>query len=338
MRIGLIVAPWLAVPPTGYGGVEVVVDALARGFRREGHDVLLAAAADSTCPVELVPGMDRSDPASVSSNLSELGHVVRAYDAMRDSVDLVHDHTLAGPVYRYRGAVPVVATIHGPLDAHLRAIFVAAAAQATLVAISRNQLQPVPGLQAVVIHHGIELDDIPVGRGRGGYAVFLGRMSPDKGLAEAVLAARAAGIPLKIAAKMREPAELAYFQNVVEPLMGRDQEYLGELSRTEKYALLGGALALLSPIRWQEPFGLVMVEALATGTPVVTTPMGSAPELIETGLTGYFGRSVDELAAVLPHAADLDRAAIRARAEQRFSAARMVADHLRTYEQVLEHV
>jgi glycosyltransferase involved in cell wall biosynthesis len=267
--------------------------------------------------------------------MSELSHVVRAYDAMRDSVDLVHDNTLAGPLYRYRGAVPVVATIHGPLNAQLARIFVAAATEVALVAISRNQLRGAPGIPATVIHHGIELDGIPVGRGGGGYAVFLGRITPDKGIAEAILVARAAGVPLKIAAKMRQPAELAYFRSVVEPMLGRDREYLGELSGAEKYALLGGAIALLSPIQWQEPFGLVMIEALATGTPVVSTPMGSAPEIIETGVTGYFGRSVDQLAAMLLDAADLDRVAVRARAEQRFRATRMVADHLRLYEQLL---
>jgi glycosyltransferase involved in cell wall biosynthesis len=336
MRIGLIVAPWLTVPPVGYGGTELVVDALARGFQREGHEVLLAAAADSACPVELVRGADHSDPDSVSSNMAELSHVIRAYDAMNDTVDLVHDHTAAGPLYRHRGSVPVVTTIHCPLNRRFARIFAAAAPDTAIVAISRNQLDAAPALPATVIHHGIEMADIPVGRGGGGYVVFLGRVSPDKGLAEAVITARAAGIPLKIAAKMREPAEVAYFHDVIEPMLGPEQEFLGELTGPEKYALLGDALALLNPIQWPEPFGLVMIEALATGTPVVTTPMGSAPEIVETAITGYFGRSPERLAALLPYAADLDRTIVRARGEQRFSAARMVTDHLRLYEQLLE--
>ncbi|MDQ4137656.1 MAG: glycosyltransferase family 4 protein [Actinomycetota bacterium] len=336
MRIGLIVAPWLPVPPTGYGGTELVVDALARGFEREGHDVLLAASADSTCPVELLPGADPSDPAGISSNATELSHVVRAYAGMAGQVDLVHDHTLVGPLYRHRPAdLPVVATLHGPLNPQLARIFHAAAPDTALVAISRNQLRDTPGLSATVIHHGIELGNVPVGSGSGGYAVFLGRLSPDKGVVEAVLTARAAGIPLKIAAKMREPSELRYFHDAVEPLLASDDEFVGELGGAEKYRLLGDALALLSPIQWQEPFGLVMIEAMATGTPVVTTPIGSAPEVVESGLTGYFGRTIEQLAAVLPYAADLDRAAVRARAEQRFSAARMVADHLALYERLL---
>jgi glycosyltransferase involved in cell wall biosynthesis len=248
-------------------------------------------------------------------------------------MDVIHDHTLAGPLYRHRPpAVPVVTTIHGPLTSHLEEIYRAAGRDTAVVAISRDQISRSPGLPvAAVIPHGVDLSAVPVGRGRGGYALFLGRMTPDKGIAEAIVIARAAGVPLRIAAKMREPAELRYFHDVIEPILGPDEEFLGEVGGRQKYELLGNAVALLNPIQWPEPFGLVMIEALATGTPVVATPLGAAPEIVEPGVTGYLADTPAQLAAMLGRAAALDRRAVRASAERRFSAERMVEDHLSLY-------
>ena len=156
-----------------------------------------------------------------------------------------------------------------------------------MVAISHHQASTADGVPvAGVIHHGLDLDAIPVGRGDGGYASFLGRMAPEKGPREAALAARAAGVPLRMAAKLREPAEREYFAAEVEPLLCSDVEFLGELGWAEKLELVGGSFALLNPMQWPEPFGLVMIEALATGTPVVATPVGSAPEIVDDGVTG----------------------------------------------------
>src|SRR4029453_13222726 len=160
---------------------------------------------------------------------------------------------------------------------------------------------------AAVIHHGIDVDDIPVGNGDGGYACTLGRMTPSKGIREAILVAREAQVPLRIAAKMREPLERQYFDECVRPLLGGEIEYLGELNSAEKYQLLGGAFALLNPIQWPEPFGLVMIEALACGTPVVATPCGSAPEIVADGETGFVRSELSSLAAALNHARELDR-------------------------------
>jgi glycosyltransferase involved in cell wall biosynthesis len=152
---------------------------------------------------------------------------------------------------------------------------------------------------------------------------------------EAISVARQSGIPLRIAAKMREPAEMQYFHEVVEPMLGPGVEFLGEVGGADKYKLLGEAVALLNPIQWMEPFGLVMIEAMATGTPVVATPMGSAPEIIDDGVTGYLAPSSGELVRLLPHAAELDRATVRAQAEERFSTERMVDDHLALYARVI---
>ena len=335
MRIGLVAPPWVPVPPPSYGGTEAVVDLLARGLQDAGHEVLLAAASDSTCPVPLVPGTMASEYEALNGIASGVAHLVYAYAAMAD-VDLIHDHTLIGPLYRGRpSGVPVVVTNHGPFTPETLVLFRAMAPDTAVVAISEDQASHATDCPiARVIHHGLDCDRIPVGAGDGGYAAFLGRMNPTKGVAEALRIARNAGVPLRIAAKMREKQERDYFEAEVRPLLTREHEYLGEVSDAEKYVLLGGAFALLNPIQWDEPFGLAMIESLATGTPVVATPRGSAPEIVRPGANGFLGRE-DALCTLLPRAAELDRAACRADVEGRFSAARMVADHVRLYEDVL---
>lgn len=337
MRIGLIAPPWVPVPPPAYGGTESVVDRLARGLVRAGHDVLLAAAANSTCPVPRVAG---TRPAAESAPVcgdavTELRHVVTAYGAITD-VDLVHDHTLVGPVCRSgHGGAPVVATAHGPFDATLAPIY-RAMRGAALVAISHHQASTAVGVPiASVIHHGIDVATVPMGRGDGGYAAFLGRMSPEKGPREAILIARAAGVPLRLAAKLREPDERNYFEAMVAPLLCSDVEYVGELGPADKFDLLGGSIALLNPMQWAEPFGLVMIESLAAGTPVVATPVGSAPEIVDDGETGYLRTGHGPLAAALLDAATLDRGACRAAALRRFDTRRMVDEHVALYNDLL---
>lgn len=335
MRIGLIAGPWIPVPPAGYGGIERVVDSLARGFTAAGHEVLLAVPSDSECPVPRVSGMRSSEPAALGHTLSELSHVIRAYRGMQ-GVDVIHDHTLAGPLYPHRPSVPVVTTIHGPLTPPAADVYRAIGRTASIIAISRDQVRHAPEVPvARVIHHGLDLSAVPAGAGQGGYVCFVGRMCPDKGVTEAIAIARKAGFPLRIAAKMHELEELRYFREVVEPLLGPNEEFMGEIGDAEKYALMGGAFAFLNPIQWSEPFGLVMIEALATGTPVVGTPIGSAPEVVEHGSTGYLA-SLAELPALLPRAAALSRAACRASVEERFSSERMVADHLDLFTQILQ--
>ena len=337
MRVGLIAPPGIPVPPPAYGGTESVIDRLARGLVRAGHEVLLAAAGNSTCPVPRVAGSDEADegaPVCLDTN-AELRHVVRSYAAMAD-VDVVHDHTVAGPLCRCaRSGTPVVTTAHGPFDAQLGPLYRAIRGVA-LLAISHHQAASADGIPlAGVIHHGLDLDSVPEGGGNGGYASFLGRMSPEKGPREAALVARAAGVPLRMAAKLRERDELEYFEAEMRPLLCSDVEFLGELGSTEKLELIGGSFALLNPMQWAEPFGLVMIEALATGTPVVATPVGSAPELVEDGVTGHLRVGIPALAAALLNAPRLDRVTCRAVAARRFSSERMVAEHVRLYEDLL---
>jgi glycosyltransferase involved in cell wall biosynthesis len=337
MRIGLIAPPWVPVPPPAYGGTESVVDRLARGLVAAGHEVLLAAAANSTCPVPRVTGTDAVDPQApvCGVTLTELRHVVTSYAAMGD-VDVVHDHTLAGPLYRRpHPSTPVVTTNHGPFDAALTPIY-RAVRDVAVVAISHHQASTAVGVAiAAVIHHGIDVSAVPQGRGDGGYASFLGRMTPEKGPREAALIARAAGVPLRMAAKIREPDEREYFDAAVRPLLCSDVEYLGELGLQDKFDLVGQSFALLNPIQWAEPFGLAMIESLATGTPVVGTPVGSAPEIVDDGVTGLLRTGRAALTTALLQAPSLSRDACRAAVLRRFDTQRMVSAHERLYEDVL---
>ena len=187
---------------------------------------------------------------------------------------------------------------------------------------------------AAVIHHGLDTTAVPVGRGDGGYALFLGRMCPDKGVDAAVRIARAAGMRLKIAAKLAEPAEREYFRTSVEPLLGHDAEYVGEVGGDEKWELLGAATCLLNPLRWSEPFGMVMIEALATGTPVVATANGSVPEIVTDGVNGFIRVTERGLAEAVREAGHLDRSACRRIVADEFSITRMVREHVQLFETV----
>jgi len=335
LLIGLIAPPWLPVPPVRYGGIERVIDGLARGLVAAGHEVLLATPAGSTCPVPQIAGLPASAPERMGCTVVEIPYALSAYAAFEDA-DIVHDHTVAGPLcVRRRPGAPVVTTNHGPFNADLNPIYAEMSRQrVAVVAISHHQASTAQNVKiAAVIHHGLDIDDIPVGDGNGGYACAVGRMTPSKGIREAILVAREAGIPLQIAAKMREPLERQYFDECVRPVLGGNIEYLGELNAAEKYQLLGGAFALLNPIQWPEPFGLVMIESLAAGTPVIALRRGSVPEVIEDGVTGFICDDVEGMVRATERIGELDPEACRRHAE-RFSGEAMC----RGYEQVYERL
>ena len=335
MRIGLIAPPWLPVPPPMYGGTEAIVDRLARGLVQRGHDVVLFTTGDSTCPVPKLWVYEQAQRELLGQVVVELRHLVRAYDALRDC-DIVHDHTVAGPVYAMRyPELPVVMTAHGPFGGGLEDIYAAVADRVPLIAISHHQASTAHTPARAVIHHGIDPDAFPVGTGQGGYYCYMGRMAPYKGAREAVLIAREAGVRLLLAAKMDEPAEHDYFHDEVEPLLGDGIDYLGEIGGQERLDLLGNAVALLNPISWDEPFGLVMVEAIACGTPVLAFPRGAAPEIVDDGVTGLLCHDVADAVRRLPELAGLSRAACRHRAETYFSTARMVDEHIALYSDVI---
>jgi glycosyltransferase involved in cell wall biosynthesis len=338
MKIAIIAPPWVPVPPPAYGGTEAVLDTLARGLQDAGHEILLYATGDSTCDVPTGFTFEEALGTVATGSASELCHVVEAYQRSRAwGADLIHDHTLIGPVYADRFETPVVTTNHGPFNGELGPLYRVIARTVPLIAISHHHADSAKDTPiAAVIHHGVDIDTHPLGVGDGGYALFLGRMSPDKGVHTAARVAREAGTPLRIAAKMREPAERAYFREEVEPLLGDGIEYVGEVAGPDKLELLRDATCLLNPIDWDEPFGMVMIEAMACGTPVVATPRGSSPELIDEGVTGFVRSSFDGLVGAVAKAASLDRLRVREVAAERFSADRMVARHLRLYGRVID--
>jgi len=342
MRIGIVAPPWVPVPPPRYGGTEAIVDRLARGFVTAGHDVLLWTTGDSTCPVPKGWVLERAETERMGFDAIELHHLVRGYEALVGwGADIVHDHTLIGPVYAGRYPdLPVITTNHGPFDGHLADLYRAIADDVPVIAISHDQASRALHVPiAAVIHHGIDLDAFPMGDGagdeRGPYFLYLGRMAPEKGARRAALAARRAGVRLLIAAKMQESWEREFFEQQVQPLLDGDVTFVGEVGGEDRLRLLQGATALVNPIRWAEPFGLVMIEALACGTPVLAYPEGSVPELVDHGVTGFLCQDLDDLVGRLADAPRLDRAACRATAATHFSTERMVADHLALFERVI---
>jgi glycosyltransferase involved in cell wall biosynthesis len=336
MRIAIVAPPWVAVPPVGYGGTEVVLDGLARGLQAAGHDILLFTTGDSTCPVPKAWVFEEACGVGIGGAVTELRHVIHAYEAA-SGYDIVHDHTLVGPVYSERfSSLPVVTTNHGPFDGELHDYYRAIGDRVPIIAISDHQASMVSDISvAAVIHHGIDVDKFTVGSGDGGYALFLGRMSADKGVHNAIRIARKAGVPLKIAAKLHEQPEYDYFNEYVRPLLGGDIEYVGEVGGAAKRELLAEAMCLLNPMQWHEPFGMVMIEALSSGTPVVATPRGAAPEIVDDGVTGYLRAGEEGLASALLRVGELDRAACRKAAVGRFSLEPMVDAHVALFERVL---
>jgi glycosyltransferase involved in cell wall biosynthesis len=337
LSIGLLAPPWVPVPPPAYGGTELVVGQLACELDRLGHRVTLFATRDSTCRVPKAAALSDAAPAErIGQSVVELNHVMAGYEALA-GCDIVHDHTLVGPAWAAaRGRDRVVTTCHGPLDGDLHGIYLRYGKLLPLVAISADQAARAPDIAVDrVIHHGICPDEYPPGEGDGGYLLFLGRMTPEKGAREAALTARAAGVPLLLAAKKRERAECEYFAAEVAPLLGGDVEYVGEADHERKLELLRGARALLNPICWPEPFGLVMLEALACGTPVLSHPVGAAPEIVTHGVTGFLCPDRAALVAAVHRVSELDRAACRREVAERFCTTRMVAEHLALYEDLI---
>lgn len=335
MRVGLIAPPWLPVPPPSYGGTEEVVDVLARGLQDAGHEVRLFTTGEATCPVPRLYAYPRAVRERMNCSVPELYHVLEAYRALEDC-DIIHDHTVLGPLVAMQLGRRPVTTNHNPFTPERIEIYRWMDAQVAVVAISQDHASRAAGVRiARVIHHGLDPDRYRPGPGRGGYLLFLGRMAPEKGLHHAIRAARAAGRRLLIGAKLEEGTELTYYRDRIEPLLGDDVVYLGEVDRPTKQRLLAGAEALVNPITWAEPFGLVMIEALASGTPVVAFPHGAAPEIVQDGVNGFLPRDERAMVEAIGRIDEIDRRTVRESFDERFTAARMVRDHLELYEDVL---
>ncbi len=338
MRVAHIAPLYERVPPTLYGGTERIVSYLVEEQVRRGHEVTLFASGDSRTAATIVAAVPRALRLDAGHGDPIAPHVVELAQVFEqaDEFDLIHSHVdyLAFP-FSQLVSTPTVHTLHGRLDLpHFRPMM-AHFADIPLVSISnaqRRPLEPLPLNWTATVYHGLPLDSYSPGRGDGGYVAFLGRISPEKGPAVAIAAAKAAGVRLKIAAKV-DPVDRPFFESEIEPLLDDPLiEYVGEIGEADKPRFLGEAIALLFPIDWPEPFGLVMIEALACGTPVVARPCGSVPEIITPGRTGFLADTLDEIVEALRRVESLDRAHCRREAEGRFSVERMVNDYDAVYE------
>jgi glycosyltransferase involved in cell wall biosynthesis len=340
MKIALLAPVWFPVPPTGYGGIEWVVSLLADGLADAGHDVTLFASGDSRTKAELSFIYEIAPSHDIGRSQVEIRHALACFERAAE-FDVIHDHS-GPPAAVIAGAVatPTLHTVHGPLlgePGDLYAQIARVAPTTRLVSLSMNQRAPHPELPWLAnIPNALDFSVYPAEPRHGDYLLFLGRMSPEKGAHRAIAVAVEAGLPLKIAGKRREPAEQQYFHEFVQPHLREGRiEYLGEVTHGEKVELLQNARATLFPIDWEEPFGLVMIESMACGTPVIATRRGSVPEVVEEGRTGVIVDDYTQMAAAVEAADALDPNDLRRAAEERFSRERMVDAYVAAYEDAI---
>jgi glycosyltransferase involved in cell wall biosynthesis len=340
LRIALVAPLHESVPPKLYGGTERVVSYLTEELVKQGHQVTLFATADSVTSAELRPMWPRGLRLDPECRDCLAPHMAMLHDVMEgaDEFDIVHFHVdylhfAASRLLRLNS----VTTLHGRLDNPELAPLYRRYSDMPVVSISDAQRSPLPWARWIgTVHHGLPRDLLPPGRGDGGYAAFIGRMSPEKRPDRAIRIARRAGIALKIAAKV-EKCDAAYFESAIKPLLqeGGDVEFVGEIDERRKVGFLGDAAALLFPIDWPEPFGLVMIEAMACGTPVIAYPCGSVPEIVTDGIDGRIVRGEEEAVAALEDVALIDRAACRHSFDTRFTADRMARDYVALYRELI---
>jgi glycosyltransferase involved in cell wall biosynthesis len=336
LKISILAPPWFAVPPTGYGGIEWIVSLLADGLVEAGHDVTIFASGDSHTKAKLATVFAEAPSRQIGRTFPELHHALSCY-ARADEFDVINDHSgMLAAALGATTATPVVHTVHGPLDGEpgeIYALIDRVAPQVGLISISMNQRKPKPDLNWIAnCHNALDFSVYPWKPHRGNYLLFLGRLSPDKGAHRAIAVAMAANLPLKIAGKLQEAKEREYFHELVEPHLVDGIEYLGEVTHGEKVELLQNARATLFPIEWEEPFGLVMIESMACGTPVIATRWGAVPEVIEHGRSGIIVDRYTEMPEALEAADQLDPEELRRYAEEEFSPERMVRDYVQAYE------
>ena len=338
MRIAQIAPLMESVPPRFYGGTERIVSWLTEELVAQGHDVTLFASGDSMTSSNLVPCTIEAIRLSATMKdympyttmmVDRVRRLARSFDVLHFHVDMFHFPLFRGLEAR------TITTLHGRQDLPDLYPFYKAFPKMPLVSISDAQRSPIPDATfAGTVLHGLPSDlHRPCYDPKGGYLAFLGRISPEKRPDRAIQIARASGIPLKIAAKV-DKADEAYFREVIKPLLdeGGGVEFVGEVDERGKTKFLGDARAVLFPIDWPEPFGLVMIEAMACGTPVLAFDCGSVPEVIDDGVTGRIVKTMDDAFAALPDVLAMDRRVVRARFEQRFTASRMARDYVSLYQ------
>jgi glycosyltransferase involved in cell wall biosynthesis len=339
MKIAILAPVWFPVPPTGYGGIEWVVWLLADGLADAGHEVTLFAAGESQTSAKLEYVYAAAPSELIGTTEPDLRHALHCL-SRQDEFDLVNDHSGMVAASISGGLrTPVAHTVHGPMDGKAGVMYdqiSRVAPTVGLISISMNQRKPRPNLNWVGnCPNALEFDLYPFAPLRGDYLLFLGRMSHDKGAHRAVRTAIETGLPLKIAGKMREPLEKQYFDEYVRPHLSSRIEYLGEVSHGEKVELLQHARATLFPIKWEEPFGLVMIESMACGTPVIATRRGAVEEVVGSGGGGVIVDDWRNAAKALEDADAIAPEACRAYVEEWFAPERMVRDYLAAYESML---
>jgi glycosyltransferase involved in cell wall biosynthesis len=345
MKIAQVAPLYESVPPQQYGGTERVVSFLTEELVRQGHEVTLFASGDSVTNARLYPACDRAlrlHSPKVTNPLAYHISLIEMVARKAEDFDLVHFHIdyLNFPVTR-RDRIPAITTLHGRLDIPELALLFGEFRDMNLVSISKAQRHPVPWANWVgTVHHGLPLDLIrplaPRRNREGAYLAFVGRISPEKRPDRAIEIAQRAGMPLKIAAKV-DPVDVDYFESEIRPLLDEPFiEFIGEISDREKPEFFGNAHALLFPIDWPEPFGLVQIESMAAGTPIIAYEMGSVREIVEDGVTGFFVHDIDEAVAAVGRVSSLDRRVCRRVFEKRFSVERMCLDYQRIYARVLQ--
>jgi glycosyltransferase involved in cell wall biosynthesis len=336
LRIALLAAPMEPVPPVGYGGTERVVAALAQELTSRGHDVTVYASGDSQVAGRLEPIAPQAlwrtgYEGDISAHLTR--GVARCW-SHADRFDVVHSHVEAfGFLFARHASVPVVSTLHGRLDTQGLPELLDEFADVPLVAISDSQRRWAPDANWVaVVHNGLPLDEMPFVEAPDDYLLFVGRIAIEKGIEETIELAHRVKSPLKIAAKVHDATERALLERVVGPVAGRDGiEYLGELPTTARDALFARAQATLMLGAWPEPFGLVAIESLACGTPVIARRAGALPEIVRHGVDGFLIDDLDEAEFAVGRLDRLDRRLIRSRALERFSASRMAGAYESIY-------
>jgi glycosyltransferase involved in cell wall biosynthesis len=340
MRIAQIAPPWLAVPPKGYGGIEWVVALVADGLAERGHDVTLFAPGDSETKARLEAFFaEAPGPQHINSIWHDTVHTLFSLREP-ERFDVLHVHSpfsaLAAAVATGR---PVVHTLHGAFSEEMRALYGLVAERAWFVAISEAQRVQMPELRyAGVVYNGVDVERYPFRTDKEDFALFLGRAAPEKGVERAVRASVAAGLRLVVAVKMADRVEEEHWNRDVVPILPEDATVVGEISFAQKVDLLSRSRVVLFPIDWDEPFGLVMTEAMACGTPVIATPRGSVPEVVVDGRTG-FGVGVEDYperaAEAIARLSDIDPGACRAWVQNRFSKEAMVDGYERVFDRAL---
>jgi glycosyltransferase involved in cell wall biosynthesis len=339
LRIAMVAPPWFELPPRAYGGIEAVVAGLVDHLTLLGHEVtLIGSGRHLTAAHRFVQVFETPPTQSLGDPLPEVVNAAASAAALADiEVDIVHDHTIVGPVLARGRIAPTVVTAHGRVTGFYADYYRSLGDTVDLVAISHAQRRANRGLNWVgTVHNGIDVSTFPFRADNDGYVLWLGRFSDEKGPQIAIDAARAAGYPIVLAGKLNEPDERAFFAREITPRLGVGVEYVGEADSALKRELLAGARALVFPIQWEEPFGMVMIEAMACGTPVVAMRRGSVGEVVRDGVTGLVVEDYDELVEAIDAVSGIDPAACRAHVEESFDLSVMARGYERVYRTLVD--